>query len=418
MSVLVSSDSSPSGDNNRLVTPQNQDLDATSDDQTIFSNHITSVQLPVDASELKVNQMSKLWKVDLVQQNTFVGGEINLVTTVFNPPFAVDYSLLSKMKTFSFDTGWKELPGEWTEPAAASFLNLVVSDIGRVTGQAFQRYWTLNQILPGSQKPDIVLLDINHEEPVHWRNIRALTEVMRSKAEIDRVVYTFNDNTFTMLTTQFNRTFVPVISIFDKYFRLAVTDRQGHLCSIVYNLSGPHALHLVHLLATLCFGSPGAIGYDPSVLTNSRDETTAIICDTVTYKVLHCIHAVQRLFGRATHVFLVESNNQQFILKDSWVETSDPYSEMRHLKRIQGVQGVPVLEHGWNVKILNEVLSTWLIRRGNYGSILGSRVRRRLVTSSIGVPISQFKTKRELISAFRDITESAYTVHYIKKHHN
>ena len=414
-----SSDSSPQSiDNNRPVTPKNQDPDVVLQ-TTPFVKRIASVRLPDDASELKVPQMSKLWKLDLdpKQVDTFVDGEFNLTTTTFNPPFTIDPSFLLKMKTYSSVTGWKGLPEDWTEVAAASFLNSVVSDIARVSGHAYLRSWIsqyCNQILPGSpikRKPDIVLLDVNHEEPVTWRNIRAITEVTRSKTEVDRMVDTINDKTYIMFTTQFNRSFVPMISIFDKRFRLTVTDRQGQLRSIVYDLSGPHpnhALHLIHLLATLCFGSLGAIGYDPSIITNSRDETTAIICDKVTYNVVHCIYAVQGLVGRATHVFLVESNDKQFILKDSWIEESRPCSETRHLKRIQGVQGVPVLQHGWDVNIKNELLSTWLIRKGNYGIQERSRVRRRLVSPSIGVPISQFKTKKELISAFRDITQSTY----------
>ena len=88
-----------------------------------------------------------------------------------------------------------------------------------------------------------MLLDINHEEPIQWRNIRAVTEVMRSKTEIDRIVDTINDKTFIMFTTQFNRTFIPMISIFDTRLRLTVTDRQGQLHSNVYNLFGPHPTH-------------------------------------------------------------------------------------------------------------------------------------------------------------------------------
>jgi Fungal protein kinase len=423
--VQMSLDSSESGhsslDNNRPVTPPNPDPDILATPPAVkvtpFVKRIASVRLPDDVSEVKVTKMAKLWKLDLAHADTFVDGEFTLITTVFKPPFSVEPSLLSKMKSYNRATGWKGLPAEWTEESAASFLNSVVRDLGSATGEAPKRSWIskyCNQILPGSpikRKPDIVLLDVNHEEPVHWRNVRAITEVTRSKTEVERMVDTINDKTFIMFTTQFNRTFIPMISIFDKRLRLTVTDRQGQLRSNVYDLSGPHpthAHHLILLLATLCFGSPGDIGYDPSVITNARDETTDIICDNVTYKVIDCIYAVQGLVGRATHVFLVMWNNRLFILKDSWIEQSRRSDERRHLKRIQGVSGVPVLHGGSDVKISDKLLTTWLIRQGFYGIVGKSRVRRRLVSSSIGVPISQFKTKRELISAFRDIAESAY----------
>ena len=422
MSVLDSSEGVFSLD--RPVTPPNPDPDISArpaDKPTPFVKRIASVRLPDDVSEVKVSKMAKLWKLDFTHGDAFVDGEFTLITNIFKPPFSVELSLLSKMNTYHHATGWNDLPSEWTEDAAASFLNSVVDDLKRVTGRNPCRSWIskyCNQILPGSpiqRKPDIVLLDINHEEPIQWRNIRAVTEVTRSKTEIDRIVDTINDKTFIMFTTQFNRTFIPMISIFDTRLRLTVTDRQGQLRSNVYNLFGPHpthAYHLIVLLATLCFGSPKDIGYDPTVITNARDETTDIICDNVVYRVIKCIYAVQSLVGRATHVFLVKSDGQLFILKDSWIEQSRKSDEKRHLKRIQGVRGVPVLHQGWDVKISDNLLTTWLIRNDFYGIIERSRVRRRLVSSSIGVPISQFQTKKELISAFRDITESAYcTLH-------
>lgn len=406
----------------RPVTPPNREReDNLNVVNTPFVKRIASVRLPDDASGLKVPQMGKLWKLDLAndkedKDDTFLDNEFTLIMTAFKPPFPID-PLLPNLKTYDSTTGWKRLPKEWTEEATANFLNSVVLDLESASGHVAQRTWVwryCTQILPGSpikRKPDIVLLDVNHEAPVSWRNVRAITEVTRSKVEIDRMVDTVNDKSFIMFTTQFNRRFVPIISIFDGRFRLTVTDRQGQLRSILYNLSGPHrdhALHILILLATLCFGSPESIGYDPTVITNLRDETTAIICDKVTYKVIRCIYAVQSLVGRATHVFLVESNEQKFILKDSWIEESRPYSESQHLKRIEGVQGVPVLHHHWDVEISKNLLTTWRIRMGNYGILHRSRVRRRLVSPTIGVPISKFRTKRELISAFRDITQSAY----------
>ena len=216
-------------------------------------------------------------------------------------------------------------------------------------------------------------------------------------------------------TTQFNCTFISMISIFDTCLRLTVTDRQGQLHSNVYNLFSPHPTHayyLIVLLTTLYFESPKDIGYDPTIITNTRDKTTDIICDNVVYRVIKWIYAVQSLVSHATYVFLVKSEGQLFILKDSWIEQSHKSDEKRHLKRIQDVWGVPVLHQGWDVKFSDKLLTTWLIWNDFYGIIKRSRVWKCLLSSSIGVPISQFQMKKELILAFRDITESVYcTLH-------
>ena len=155
-----------------------------------------------------------------------------------------------------------------------------------------------------------------------------------------------------------------MISIFNTCLCLTVTDRQGQLRSNVYYLFSPHPTHvyyLIVLLTTLYFESPKDIGYDPTIITNARDEKTDIICDNVIYRVIKWIYAVQSLVSRATYVFLVKSEGQLFILKDSWIEQSHKSDEKRHLKRIQGVQGVPVLHQGWDVKFSDKLLTTWLI---------------------------------------------------------
>ena len=130
--------------------------------------------------------MVKLWKLDLMHGDTFVDGEFTLITNIFKPPFSVKLSLLSKMNTYHHATGWNHLLSEWMEDAAASFLNSVVDDLKCVTGQNPCQSWIskyCNQILPGSpiqQEPDIVLFDINHKEPIQWRNICAVSSALKS----------------------------------------------------------------------------------------------------------------------------------------------------------------------------------------------------------------------------------------------
>jgi hypothetical protein len=83
---------------------------------------------------------------------------------------------------------------------------------------------------------------------------------------------------------------------------------------------------------------------------------------------------------------------------------------MEHLKHIAGLSGVPVLFCGEDVMMDGKVLCTGKIR----GVVLpGMRVRRRIVTSSVGSHISKFKNKRELISVLRDIVMSMLNMLFI-----
>ena len=391
--------------------------------QTTHSRTLPSPCLSTSAQcsdPIVAPKLAQLWKLDLEgadKVDTFIDNEASLIANVFSDlPFVVDYTLLSKLPCFDYSTGWKSLPDLWKEYEVAKFLNSIAGDIAKATGHEQRRTWHAqfyDQILPGSpieRKPDIILLDHHHPMNVTWRNVRAVTEVTCSKAEIPGIVNTVNDKTLIMFMTQFNRTFVPIISIWNDKFRLTVTDRQGQVRSIQYSLSGPHqnqALQLVRLIAALCFAAPDAIGYDSTIIADQNDELTGIVCGDVTYAIVASLFAVQSLVGRATHVFLVKHQDTQYILKDSWIEGSQKYSELDHLHRIRGVEGVPSLHMGGDVEKNGKPLSTWLIRRGDYGIQARSRVRRRLVIASVGSPISSFKSKRELISGFRDIVKSA-----------
>ena len=70
------------------------------------------------------------------------------------------------------------------------------------------------------------------------------------------------------------------------------------------------------------------------------------------------------------------------------------------------MEGVPQLFCGNDVYISDVVLSTGLIRHGLWGNTMQVRVQRRVVSSSIGAHIASYCSKRELISAFRDIATS------------
>ncbi len=52
------------------------------------------------------------------------------------------------------------------------------------------------------------------------------------------------------------------------------------------------------------------------------------------YEVVRPIHNSPQVSGRATHVWLVRRKDVYYILKDSWPLKSKPFSEIRHLLKI------------------------------------------------------------------------------------
>ena len=81
--------------------------------------------------------------------------------------------------------------------------------------------------------------------------------------------------------------------------------------------------------------------------------------------------------------------------------------EHQHLIHVAEVCGVPEFVCGEDVLVDGKELCTGNLRGLQLSTI---RVRRRIVTASIGSHISDFRTKRELISALKDIIISTLNI--------
>ena len=87
-----------------------------------------------------------------------------------------------------------------------------------------------------------------------------------------------------------------------------------------------------------------------------------IKCCDKNYKVVDTIYKTQSFIGCATRVWQVVYKGKHFILKDTWVKKSHPFTEIQHLQHIAGVPGVPVFVCGEDVTIDGKVLCTGNIR--------------------------------------------------------
>ena len=102
----------------------------------------------------------------------------------------------------------------------------------------------------------------------------------------------------------------------------------------------------------------------------------------------------------------VEFEAKKYVLKDAWIEVLRPKAEYTLLASLKGMAGVPQFFCGNDVYVDGIKLTTDILRQGLWGNKRRVRVRRRIVSSSIGDHIASFRSKRELISAFRDIAIS------------
>ncbi len=132
-----------------------------------------------------------------------------------------------------------------------------------------------------------------------------------------------------------------------------------------------NGITLAMVIYCLSYGRPHGIGIDESmILCKNTGVVTHIIVNGQTptsgkkkvkriFQVIRPLHNVAQLSGRATHVWLVRRKGKYYVLKDSWPLRSKPFSEIRHLLKInQTILKDPVmrekLKHKYPVLIVGQ----------------------------------------------------------------
>lgn len=397
--------------------------------ETPFIRRIAGIRLPHDQSPKDLVALEELVAVDIHKttpgDDTYIDDVTDLIQTVFPDselPISPSNDLLNQLTLYNNELGmWEfsDFDKENYENNLATFLNKICDNIEEINpGKKALRKWDSNfcntplEGSPISRKPDIALLDVASKCRVTWTSVRAIVETTSQKKETRKISNTVTDKSYIILTTQPNRIFVPILSIWGKFnFRLTVTDRQGQLRSQVVDIGRPwrssDALTFLRLIIGFCFADSRLVGYDPTMQTNREDKVERISCNGKEFKVIDVLFEAQSLVGRGTRVWLVEHEGKRYILKDSWVEVSRPVSEFECLDDLKGIKGVAQIFCGGDVSVNGFLLTTGFVRNGDsWGDQKRNRVRRRVVLSSIGDHIATFRSRKELISAFRDITSS------------
>lgn len=334
-------------------------------------------------------------------------------------------------------------PSEWTEPNMATWLN----DIGAALEQVYKegnhkalgtyinadgkeaviprRTWTSvnsTNILKGSsirRMPDLLLVDETWVDKPIWPNVRALSEVTRSERKKNRTIKdTIIQKSYITTITQANRCFVPCLDFSRDSFTLTVIDRAGLVHSETRKVCD-HRLTLLRIIIGLMFGRPSDIGYDETIECDDNGNATSITINKKKYVVEEELFKSQSLRGRATRCWRVsrieDGVSEAYVVKDSWVDTRRTQNEIETLRLIhrEGIgKCVPTLIHGEDVLVASgsPLQPTYSCdstarRRGQEG-LVEERVHRRLLMGPVGIRITDFESRKELIGAFIDIVTS------------
>lgn len=226
---------------------------------------------------------------------------------------------------------------------------------------------------------------------------------------------TIDAKSYVMSTYQFDRRFVLALSFLgSSKYALTLTDREGQIHfrgTALTDKNRDNVSVFLTILSFLMFGERSDIGLDPAFESDSTTgQLTTVVVDGRCFRLSQRIYTLDNMLGRSTKVWIVTSGNERFVMKDSWVQTRGGPNEVDHLKAMLGHEKindfVPTIVCGGDVTINGERDSTGTYRTHVLGGVRGRRVHRRAVTTPVGEPIINFRSKKELISALMDIVRT------------
>ncbi|KAG1810511.1 hypothetical protein EV424DRAFT_1328124 [Suillus variegatus] len=197
---------------------------------------------------------------------------------------------------------------------------------------------------------------------------------------------------------------------------LSFTHQHSELCVHLYDHSGGIVTPAIqihdqpdnfkYVMAYIVFGSRHCMGFDLTISINTK--TTKLN----EYKLLKVLFSHQGLVGRGTVCYLVRRDGQEYIIKDHWVRGDKDVilNEVNILEALKGVPGIPELVEYWLVEMApGEVDDTQMYRQKIYSSTAGIyRTHVRLVLKPKARPLHEFRSRKELVKAIRDIVLSEF----------
>jgi Fungal protein kinase len=368
-----------------------------------------------------------------------------LYQKIFPPPsFTPDPTQFSQILT-RMDKVWSKSGKNWrclvdmssekavatmsSEKAVATFLNSIGAEFGRVMKMApSSRKWvadTCNTPVKGANpatqlqcKPDIVLIDKEFSAQPTWNRLLAFGEITSRPTYHSVMKQTVFTKTHLTFSAQESRRFVCSLAFYGQQARLSLIDREGVLYQEVkYLNSGPqNAAIFVHMVVGFMYGNLTGLGYDPTIQLKPNGAVDTIEVtqseNTTTYRVTKPLHVATGVIGRGTRVWqahALDDPTKQVVIKDAWPLVSRADLEERALRLLAGVPGIPVVAQIATVSFTRyeggrcHEDSTDAFRGAVVSSGVHHRRHRRLVMSSVGARMSDFRSLSELIGAFRDI---------------
>ncbi|KAH8115452.1 hypothetical protein DFH11DRAFT_1726283 [Phellopilus nigrolimitatus] len=292
--------------------------------------------------------------------------------------------------------------------------------------------------------PDVVVLDAANDEEDDWEDIRGCFAVnINNKTRKEARSQTLQYAT-TIFSNQPERRFVLTAALLNNQMTFILYNRAGEFVSKGFDVH-EEPEKLVRIVVGFAFCAEKDLGYDPSYYT--RDGGMFIKLDEQEYQVVRDIFIDHHIFGRGTLVKELAPVHDRLapvvaghelvnkpgncILKDFWLVRSEKDKEWDFLERMEkkNIDGVVRMAFHEEVMIdgkldtlgmdgamlLDLVDQDYVDQHASeetredeeykweHFKDLEEREHHRMLLKTAGKPLSSFRSKKELVSAFRNV---------------
>ena len=283
------------------------------------------------------------------------------------------------------------------------------------------------------RKPDIILINrsIRHflknggHRP-RWHHVEAIVEVSLS-APRESMLQQILEKSALMFEVQPFRRFVLGLAlrgcstIPNAEFSFVLVDRAGVCLTSWAPIAGYEAINLARIVFALSYARPEFLGVDTSMTVDILSgNVSKIRVEAQEFKVIKHVYSSLVLFGRGTHIFLVQDEDGKYhILKDAWLLANQGMSEIDILSSICDKLKKDSSPDAQRFQLMHprfivgeEIGDSTTERRGRLADPPPERLHRRVVTGPVGDTLTSFRSRQEFVKVLLDCVDCKSCIQY------
>jgi hypothetical protein len=283
------------------------------------------------------------------------------------------------------------------------------------------------------RKPDIILINrnIRHflkngERRPRWHHVEAIVEVSLS-APRESMLQQILEKAALMFEAQPFRRFVLGLVLRGRStnanaeFSFVLVDRVGVCLNDWTGIAGYGAVDLARIVFALSYARPEVLGIDTSMTVDFfSGNVSKIRVQDQEFNVIKHIYSSLVLFGRGTHIFLVQDKDgKSHILKDAWLLANQGMSEITILSTISKKLQEDSSPDAQKFQSMHprfivgeEIEDSTKKRRGRASDPPPERLHRRVVTGPVGDTLTSFRSREEFVKVLLDCVDCKCSIQY------